>query len=132
MDCIFCKIVKGEIPCYKIYEDEYCLAFLDINPLTKGHTLVIPKKHYARIDEMPEEDFLNFCKGLKKVIDLIKENISSDFNIIVNQGKMAGQEIFHLHVHIIPRYGNENIFNWNCNKLTEEEAKEILEKIHNK
>jgi len=126
MDCIFCKILRGEIPCYKVYEDENVLAFLDINPVSRGHTLVIPKKHYSRIEEMPPEEFSEFAKSLQKVINIIKK-ISEDYNIVINQGEKAGQVIFHLHVHIIPREGEEKVFLWESKKLTEEEANEILE-----
>ena len=131
MDCIFCKIVKGEIPSYKIYEDEYVVAFLDIHPLTKGHLLVVPKKHYRRVSEMNKEDLIGFSLGLQKVLKAVENVISTDYNIIVNQGKKANQEIEHLHVHVIPRYGKEKIFNWKSGNLDDNEAKELVNKFKN-
>jgi histidine triad (HIT) family protein len=128
-DCVFCKIIKGEIPAYKVYEDEFVLAILDINPLSKGHTLVIPKRHYARLTEMDERFYEGFMRGLQKVLRLIESKLSKDYNIIVNQGKKANQEIEHLHVHIVPRYGQEQIFVWKTHKLTPEEAEEVLKKL---
>ncbi len=128
-DCIFCKIIKGEIPAYKVYEDDFVVAFLDIYPATKGHTLVVPKKHVERLKELNEEELKKFWSGVKKVIEKI-EKLSEDYNIIINQGSKAGQEVPHLHVHLIPRYGNEKLYCEIRHKLTEEEAKEVLEKIN--
>jgi len=129
MECIFCKIVKGEIPAYKVYEDEFVLAFLDIYPATKGHTLVIPKKHVTRLKELSDEELAKLWKGVKKVIEKI-EKIASDYNIVINQGTLACQEVPHLHIHIIPRYGNERLFCEIRHRLNEEEAKEVLEKLN--
>lgn len=129
-DCIFCRIVKKEAPAHIIYEDEHIVAFLDINPLSEGHTLVIPKKHYTRVSEMSEEDLKNFIFGFHKVVKLIESKLAKDYNIIVNQGKTAEQEIDHLHFHIVPRYGNEMVFSWKTHKLTEEEAREVLNKLN--
>jgi len=127
--CIFCKIVNREIPAYVVYEDDNVIAFLDIFPLSEGHTLVIPKKHYSRLSEMPEEEAKKFIESFHKVVKIIEEKISKDYNIGVNQGKLAGQEIMHLHFHIVPRYGKEQIFLWNSHKLTEEEVKRVFEKL---
>jgi len=97
--------------------------------MAKGHTLVIPKKHVTRLKELSEEEAKKLFAGLKKVIEKI-EKISPDYNIIINQGPKAGQEIDHLHIHIIPRTGEEKIFYNIRHKLTEEEAKEVLEKLN--
>jgi len=128
-NCIFCKIIKGKIPAYKVYEDDFVLAFLDIYPASKGHTLVVPKKHVTRLKDLSDEELAKFWRGVKKVIEKI-EKLSSDYNIVINQGTLAGQEIPHLHVHIIPRYGKEKLFCETRYKLNEEEAKEVLEKIN--
>ncbi|AAR39360.1 NEQ519 [Nanoarchaeum equitans Kin4-M] len=127
--CIFCKIINKEIPAYIVYEDDFVIAILDIYPMAKGHTLVIPKKHVTRLKELSEEEAKKLFAGLKKVIEKI-EKISPDYNIIINQGPKAGQEIDHLHIHIIPRTGEEKIFYNIRHKLTEEEAKEVLEKLN--
>lgn len=102
-DCIFCKIVTGELPCYKVYEDEHCIAFLDKKPITRGHTLVVPKIHVDRLKDLPDEKIGELVHALKKVIKIV-EKLASDYNIACNQGAIAGQIIFHLHFHIIPRY----------------------------
>jgi len=109
-DCIFCKIVKGDIPCFKIYEDEKVLAFLDINPLSKGHTLVLPKQHYVNILDLPKELYLHMSKIVKMVADNINEKYKPE-GIIINQnnGSRAGQEILHAHIHIKPVYKDTEI-----------------------
>jgi len=104
-DCIFCKIVKGEIPCHKVYEDDYVLSFLDITPRTEGHTLVIPKKHYENIYELPDEEIGNYFKGLKKTAMILKKKLNArGMNILNNNGEVAGQFVFHLHFHLLPKY----------------------------
>lgn len=108
--CIFCKIVQGEIPAYKIYEDEKNIAFLDIFPRAKGHTLVIPKKHYETFDLMTPEDSMAFSQSLSKVIQHLKSKLQSDgYNIYSNNGVIAGQEVPHVHFHIFPRFANSKI-----------------------
>jgi len=129
MSCIFCKIANKEVQSYVVYEDDISIAFLDINPLSKGHILFIPKKHYTRISEIPDEELEKLVKSFKKLLKIVEEKISKNYNIINNCGKLAGQEIEHVHIHIVPRYGNEKIFLWITHKLTEEEAKEILERL---
>jgi len=129
MSCIFCKIANREVQSYVVYEDDISIAFLDINPLSKGHILFIPKKHYTRISEIPDEELEKLMKSFRKLLKIVEEKISKNYNIINNCGKLAGQEIEHVHIHIVPRYGNEKIFLWITHKLTEEEAKEILERL---
>jgi len=129
MECVFCKIINKELPAYIIYEDENTMAFLDINPVSKGHLLVVPKRHYSKLSEMPIEELEKFFKGLQNVIKIVENKLSNHYNIVVNQGEKAGQVINHLHFHIIPRYGYEQIFIWNTHKLTEDEAKEVLKKL---
>ncbi len=129
MTCIFCKIIKKEIPAYIVYEDDVAIAFLDINPVSEGHLLVVPKKHVSRLTELSEEEAAEFIKKVQKVAKMVEEKLSKDYNIVINQGERAGQVIQHLHFHIIPRYGNEKLFLWVTHKLTEEEAKRVLEKL---
>ena len=103
--CIFCKIVSGEIPSYKVYEDEDMLAFLDINPVTKGHTVVIPKKHYDDILDCDLDVYQKMMVNIKKLAKIIMERTNAKgINIITNCKEAAGQEVKHFHVHIIPRY----------------------------
>lgn len=107
-DCIFCKIIKGDIPCKKIYEDENVLAFMDINPKAKGHTLVVPKNHSEGIYDIDEKDLENTIKVVKKLATEINEKLKPDgMNIRQNNGELAGQSVFHLHFHIVPKYAVE-------------------------
>lgn len=109
MSCLFCKIIKGEIPCHKIYEDESVLAFLDINPITKGHTVVIPKFHAETLLDLPDDLVDKLFLVVKKVTQQIKDKINPDgFNIGINMRKVAGQVVDHLHIHILPRWENDN------------------------
>lgn len=128
-DCIFCKIVKGEIPCTKVYEDETTLAFLDISPVNKGHTLVIPKEHHELLTEMPEELLKKTILTVQKVAKAI-DNISNGINIQQNNKKVAGQVVPHVHFHIIPRLKDDGFkFNWRHQEYQENEINEFAEKI---
>jgi len=129
-DCIFCKIVKGEIPSYTLYEDDKIKVFLDINPVSRGHSLYIPKKHYKTIDEIPNEE-MDFIQQLPTIVKKIKEATdATGINILQSNGKDAGQEIPHVHFHIIPRYPNDGIIKFpKQNKLEDSEAKKIIEKF---
>ena len=103
-NCIFCAIAAGEIPSFKIYEDETVYAYLDINPFSEGHTLVIPKKHFANLAEADDDVLAETVKRVKKIAAHIAETLPCDgFNILQNNGECAGQSVFHLHFHIIPR-----------------------------
>ncbi len=109
-DCIFCKIVKGEIPSHKIYEDDLVYAFLDVKPVSAGHILVIPKDHCDNIFDCPENILFQIIKISKKIAQLAKEKLGADaVNIANNSGKEAGQEVFHLHFHIVPRYKDDGM-----------------------
>jgi len=103
--CIFCRIVKGEIPSFAVYEDAHVLAFLDISPLAKGHTLVIPKRHAAKIEEMTSEEAAALFKAVHKIARPICESVDArDSTIAFNNGPAAGQEVAHVHCHIVPRW----------------------------
>lgn len=130
-ECIFCKVIKGEIPGHKVYEDDKTLAFLDINPINVGHTLVIPKNHVSKITDAAEEDLLALTKALKKIVKAIEDALGVDnLNVFVNQGRDAGQLIDHLHYHITPRHSGDGVkFDVPQRKLSEEELKDVAEKI---
>ena len=103
-NCIFCKIVRGEVPSYKVYEDEHTFAFLDIHPAAKYHTLVIPKAHYVNVLDIPTEVFLQVMDTVKKVVDIYREKLGlENLQLIHNAGREGQQDVFHLHVHIVPR-----------------------------
>ena len=106
-DCIFCAIAAGEIPSFKVYEDDLVLAYLDINPFTEGHTLVIPKTHSANLIETPAETLAALIARVQKVAAHIKAALPCDgFNILQNNGAAAGQSVNHVHFHIVPRRDN--------------------------
>lgn len=110
MDCIFCKIIDGSIPSAKVYEDSDFISILDINPVSKGHLLVIPKKHYVNLLDMDENILKKTILLLKKLSLSLTEALNiSGVNLIQNNGKDAGQIIFHSHFHLIPRYPNDGI-----------------------
>jgi len=104
-DCIFCKIIDGSIPSTKIYEDEHVYAFMDVFPLTKGHTLLVPKQHVKDLFEMPEDVARNLYAAAPKIANAIKSAFNPQgMNTINNNGSFAGQTVFHYHLHFIPRY----------------------------
>lgn len=104
-ECIFCKIIKKEIPSSKIYEDDKIFAFLDINPVNPGHTLVIPKKHYEKMEVSPDNFVADVFVGAKKIMKAIKESLLADFVAV----SVVGIDVHHFHVHLIPRYFNDKM-----------------------
>ena len=109
--CIFCKIVREEIPSYTLYKDQVVTAFLDVNPVALGHTLVIPNRHFDRLDTVHDEEVMKgLMNALIKVSNLlVTSDISTDFTILSDNGVNAQQDIMHTHFHIIPRHHNEKI-----------------------
>ncbi|WP_407271630.1 HIT family protein [Radiobacillus sp. PE A8.2] len=136
-DCIFCKIISGEIPSAKIYEDEHVYAFLDISQVTKGHTLLIPKTHTKNIYETPAEIAKELFDRVPKIANAIKQAYEPiGLNIISNNEEPAGQSVFHLHIHLIPRYGKGDGFGavWktNTDQYTQQELNQIAGDISSK
>ena len=128
--CIFCKIIAGEIPSAKVYEDENFLAILDISQTTYGHTLVMPKKHYDNFLQMPKEEAGQLMELVNVLGNKIVKNLDAKgLNILINTNEVAGQSVNHTHVHIIPRYDeNDTVsFSFKENKF---DLNEILEKIN--
>lgn len=112
--CIFCKIIAGDIPCFRLYEDDHTLAFLDINPANEGHALVIPKRHAADVHEVSEEDISRTVVTAKKVAGAIRETLSpGGMNLLQCNGPAAGQSVLHFHMHVLPRaQGDDLKLNW--------------------
>jgi len=110
-NCVFCKIIKGEIPSNKYYEDENFLAIYDINPISKGHLVVFSKNHYENVKEMPEEEFKNLCLKARELAEKQMKEIGSDgYNLLINQGEAAQSGVPHRpHIHIIPRRFNDGL-----------------------
>ncbi|MEK7614459.1 MAG: HIT family protein [Patescibacteria group bacterium] len=130
-DCIFCKIIRGEIPAIIVYEDDFSLAFLDINPINIGHALLLPKEHYENIFDMPEELLAKLSTTSKKLATAIKNGLNADgVNVISNNGRVSGQLVYHAHTHIIPRYDGDGFAHWKGKRGYQSgEAREIAEKI---
>ncbi|MBU0461717.1 MAG: HIT family protein [Nanoarchaeota archaeon] len=128
MDCVFCKIIKGEIPCHKVYEDKDFFAFLDISPLNKGHTLVIPKKHYRWVWDVP--NIGEYYETVQKIVAAIKKAMGTDYVVSL----VFGEAVPHAHVWLVPRYDDDghggaiDIHNVKKN-IPPEEMKRIAEKI---
>lgn len=129
-DCIFCKIAAGEIPAFRVYEDEDVLAFLDIAPVNHGHILVISKKHYRNLEDIPEEELCVVMKAVKKVGRAVKDGLGAPgYNMSENNDPVAGQIIPHLHFHIIPRRTGDGLQLWAQGKYEKGEAEDVLSKI---
>lgn len=109
-DCIFCKIINKEIPGKIVYEDDVCMAFLDLSQATYGHTLVIPKKHYTNILEVDDETLAHVMKVVKNLANQIVEKLDAKgVNVLTNTNEVAGQTVHHFHVHILPRYDEKEL-----------------------
>ncbi|KAM1031655.1 hypothetical protein ACFX13_036184 [Malus domestica] len=120
--CVFCKIIRGESPAFKLYEDDVCLCILDTNPLSRGHSLVIPKSHFSSLKATPPDVVAAMCSKVPFISSAIMKATGSDsFNLLVNNGTAAGQVIFHTHIHIIPRkaldslWASEGLRRWPLN-----------------
>ncbi len=133
-NCIFCKIVNGEIPCAKVFENDDILAFLDISPFSFGHTLVIPKKHYANTLEFDATLAEKLMLAIQKIAPAIMNATNADgFNVMQNNFAAAGQTVFHAHWHIIPRKDGDNMPLWEQNSYENpEKMKKMAENIANK
>ena len=132
-DCIFCKIIKGEIPCFKVYEDDKVLAFEDINPINEGHTLIIPKTHAENLWEIKEEDLIAVQLASRKIIHAIKEVINpAGVATLQLNGRGVNQVVMHYHLHLIPRSGDSPplpISTWELKEGDMDAIKKTAEKI---
>lgn len=128
-DCIFCKLANGGIPTNVVYEDDTFTVIMDASPATKGHCLILPKDHYANIYELDEEAAGKAFKLAKKLATEMTEKLSCDgFNIVQNNGETAGQTVFHFHMHLIPRYKDDNqVIGWEPQSPSSEDQKAVFE-----
>lgn len=128
-NCIFCKLANGDIPTNSIYEDDDFKVILDASPATKGHALILPKNHFANIYEIDEDILSKTIKLAKKIIAHETEVLKCDgYNIVQNNGEVAGQTVFHYHMHLIPRYSsddNKGVIEWNHKEFSDDEMKQI-------
>ncbi|MCC8100875.1 MAG: HIT family protein [Clostridiales bacterium] len=128
-NCIFCKIARGDIPSATLYEDEDLRVILDLGPASKGHALVIPKKHAANLFELPDETAQKAIVVAKRVAAKLKEGLHADgLNLVQNNGAAAGQTVDHFHIHLIPRYEGDTVnVGWTPGELNDADKEEILE-----
>src|SRR3989344_6765342 len=111
MSCVFCKIVNWETPSQRVYEDDKYIAFLDINPINFGHTLIIPREHYENVESSPDEVLAGMIMLAKKIGPAMASAMKADgYNIKINNGRAAGQEVDHVHMHVIPRLAGDGIY----------------------
>lgn len=131
-NCIFCKIAAGEIPSATIYEDDDFRVILDIEPASKGHALILPKEHFANLYELSDEVAAKALVVAKKVMAKMTDIVGCDgYNVVQNNGGAAGQTVFHFHIHLIPRYKEDDVkIGWKPGKLTEEVKAEILSRMN--
>lgn len=109
-ECVFCKIISGELPSTAVYEDEDYKAILDLNPAARGHVIIIPKKHAANVFELEDEEAVKVFPIAKKIATALMKTYHCDgINILQNNGEAAGQTVFHLHVHVVPRYYDDDV-----------------------
>ncbi len=129
---VFDRILAGELPCHRVYEDEHVLAFLDIAPLARGHTLVIPKQRAAYLHELSDASAAAIGRALPRLCRAVMRASGTDqYNILQNNGAAAHQAVFHVHFHIIPRSGDAGLgIGWRPGKLSAQEATEILATLH--
>ena len=130
-DCIFCKIVSGQIPSAKIYEDEIIVAFLDIGPISDGHTLVMPRQHFEKVHSCPPELLGQIWTRLGKIAGAVASAVDADgYNVLCNNGSAAGQVVDHLHFHIVPRKTGDGVFaQWPSYKYRPGQMEIIADKI---
>jgi len=132
-DCIFCKIISGDIPSNKVYEDEYTVAFLDANPNAPGHTLVVPKRHVVNIFDTDEETLSRTMAAIRKIAPAVRDGVDAHgVHVNSNHGTAAGQVVFHLHFHIIPRHERSEFSFWPKDERAAVDAKTIAEQIRSK
>lgn len=128
--CIFCKIVAGEIPAEKVYEDNDLIAFLDVTPINAGHTLLLPKKHYENLFELPDDILQKISIKLRDLGKAVRDGVGAEgLNIGMNNREAAGQLVPHAHFHLIPRYVADGYKHWNGRKYKDGEMKNVAEKI---
>lgn len=130
-DCIFCKMAAGLIPVTKVYEDAMVLAFLDIAPISDGHTLLIPKQHFRHVHDCPGEVLAQMGSHLGKIAKAVAAGMNAEaYNILCNNGRAAGQLVEHLHFHIIPRSAGDGVFQrWPAHKYPEGRMNEVAERV---
>ena len=133
VECIFCKIISGQIPSTIVHSDDNFFVFLDINPANKGHTLVVPRKHYETFNDMPAEEVWHLFETVQRVSKAVEKGLKAEgYNILISNKRAAGQEVDHIHVHVIPRYKGDEMavrLGWTYKKYEGNEIKEVADRI---
>jgi histidine triad (HIT) family protein len=131
-DCVFCKIFAGQIPSARVYEDDACIAFLDIGPLADAHLLIVPREHYEWITEMPPQAVAAATQAIPRLARAVMKVTGAEgFNVLQNNGKVSGQAVPHVHFHIIPRREADGLgYRWNASKYPEGKLQQLQQAIH--
>ena len=129
-ECIFCKIINREIPANIVYENDRVLAFLDINPINRGHTLIVPKKHYGNVYDITEDYLKDVAVAAKKISSAIKSGLRAEgVNILHASGEAAQQSVFHFHLHVVPRFREDGLNTWPRSEYKEEDLEIVAKEI---
>lgn len=133
MDCIFCKIIAGALPSYKVYEDDKVIAFFDVLPMSPGHTIVVPKNHVADLEDLSDEELCAMTIAMKKIGKAIMEGLGvKGYSIFLDNKDAANQHVPHVHFHLVPRREGDGLDRWPQSGYSEGEAEEALKKIREK
>jgi histidine triad (HIT) family protein len=131
-DCVFCKIIAGDIPCHRVFENDHMLAFLDIAPLSQGHTVVIPKRHSERLEQLDPEVVAAIGRQLGLLgRRVVSATAAEGYNVLQNNGRVAGQVVPHVHFHIIPRRSDDGLgYRWNAKSAAQDELAALARRIN--
>jgi histidine triad (HIT) family protein len=130
MDCIFCKIVAGDIPCHKVYENDYVMAFFDILPISPGHTIVVPKKHEADVEALTDEEFVAMSRAVKSIGKAMLDGLDvKGYSIFLDNKSAANQHVPHAHFHVVPRAEGDGLERWPQSGYGEGQAEHCLKKV---
>lgn len=125
-DCLFCRIIKGELPSRKVWEDDAVFAFLDIQPVNPGHTLVVPKAHHEDCSRTPDDVMAAVMRAARRIADAAVATVGAQgYNVGINCGKAAGQVVMHTHVHVMPRFEDDGLRHWGKKDVSEEKMADI-------
>lgn len=129
--CIFCKIIRGDVPCQRVLDSERVLAFLDINPLAAGHTIVLPKHHVSDLIELPDEWAAELGRSFGRIAKVVVETVGAEgFNVLQNNGTVAGQVVPHVHFHVVPRRAGDGLgFRWKARAAVPAELNDLAQRI---
>lgn len=130
IDCVFCKIAAGEVPSHTVYKDDFGVAFLDARPVNVGHTLVVPRDHFADLSQTPDEVLAKVFPLVKRVANAaVRATSAQGYNVSVNTGAAAGQVVFHTHIHVIPRFDGDGLKHWGKKEVSDADMARTAESM---